>query len=166
MDDHCEIPRCRRHADLIYLGHGICSDHWNNLTNENAPADAMRIALGIPAAHAPFVEDTNMSKPKKQQTEQPAESNQTADAPAPEKKVKTSKTTKAEKPAKPKREQREKEEGLVVFAFRLTPAERDAIHKAAGPGGASRFVRAIAIAAANEDEAAIKAVLMEAGELR
>lgn len=43
-------------------------------------------------------------------------------------------------------------EDLVVFAFRLTPAERDLIHKAAGPAKASRYVRTLAVAAANGDE--------------
>ena len=50
-------------------------------------------------------------------------------------------------------------EELCVFAFRLTPAERDAIHKAAGSGKASKFVRALAVAAARNDEAAVKAVM-------
>ena len=46
-----------------------------------------------------------------------------------------------------------------MFAFRLTPAERDAIHKAAGPAKASKFVRSLAVAAARNDEAAVKAIL-------
>jgi len=50
-------------------------------------------------------------------------------------------------------------EELCVFAFRLTPAERDAIHKAAGPAKASKFVRSLAVAAARNDEAAVKAIL-------
>lgn len=50
-------------------------------------------------------------------------------------------------------------EDLCVFAFRLTPAERDAIHKAAGPAKASKFVRSLAVAAARNDEAAVKAIL-------
>jgi hypothetical protein len=44
------------------------------------------------------------------------------------------------------------EEDLVVFAFRLTPKERDLIHQAAGPAKASKYVRALAVAAANGDE--------------
>jgi hypothetical protein len=43
-------------------------------------------------------------------------------------------------------------EDLVVFAFRLTPKERDLIHKAAGPAKASKYVRTLAVAAANGDE--------------
>ncbi len=44
------------------------------------------------------------------------------------------------------------DEEMVVFAFRLTAAERDLIHKAAGPAKASRYVRTLAVAAANGDE--------------
>jgi len=43
-------------------------------------------------------------------------------------------------------------EDLVVFAFRLKAAERDLIHKAAGAAKASRFVRALMIAASKGDE--------------
>jgi hypothetical protein len=43
-------------------------------------------------------------------------------------------------------------EDLVVFAFRLTTEERELIHKAAGPAKASRYVRTLAVAAANGDE--------------
>ena len=57
-------------------------------------------------------------------------------------------------------------EELVVFAFRLTPAERDAIHKTAGPRNATRLVRQVAVAFGNEDEAGFKAALKEAKELR
>ena len=50
-------------------------------------------------------------------------------------------------------------EELCVFAFRLTPEERTDIHKAAGPAKASKFVRALAVAAARNDEAAVKAIM-------
>lgn len=50
---------------------------------------------------------------------------------------------------------------LCVFAFRLTPAERDEIHKAAGPGKASRFVKAVALAVARLDDKAIQEVTDE-----
>ena len=50
-------------------------------------------------------------------------------------------------------------EDLCVFAFRLTAEERDAIHKAAGPAKASRFVRTIAVAAARNDEATVRAIM-------
>lgn len=110
------------------------------------------------------------SKKKTQPAEQPITETPKADvaaAAAPEKKAKSPKAPKAEKPAKPEKAPRPpKEEGLVVFAFRLTEAERDAIHKAAGPARASRFVRTIAVAAAREDEVAIKATIKEAREAR
>ena len=67
------------------------------------------------------------------------------------------KATAAAIPAEPK--EKAPREELCVFAFRLTPAERDAIHKAAGPAKASKFVRSLAVAAARNDEAAIKAIL-------
>jgi hypothetical protein len=52
-------------------------------------------------------------------------------------------------------------ENLCVFAFRLTAEERGLIHKAAGPAKASKFVRALAIAAARNDEAEIRAIMKE-----
>jgi hypothetical protein len=39
---------------------------------------------------------------------------------------------------------------LVVFAFRLLAADRDLIHKAAGPGKATKFVLNAALAAAKQ----------------
>ena len=69
------------------------------------------------------------------------------------------------KAPKAPREKKPKEE-LVVFAIRLTPAERDAIHKASGPRNATQFVRRIAVAFAAEDEAAFRTVIKEARDLR
>jgi hypothetical protein len=84
----------------------------------------------------------------------------------------TTKTTK-KRATKPKAEKKakatkakEREAELVVFAFRLTPAERDAIHKTAGPARASRYVRAVAAAFAAEDTEAFKGVIKEAREAR
>ena len=80
---------------------------------------------------------------------------------------KRKKTTKkahaASKPPKPKKEKAPKEE-LCVFAFRLTPAERDAIHKTAGPTKASKLIRRVAVAFANRDEEAFREVLEDAPE--
>ena len=45
---------------------------------------------------------------------------------------------------------------VVVFAFRLTRAERNLIHEAAGSAKASKFVRGIALAAARGDAKAVK----------
>ncbi len=55
-------------------------------------------------------------------------------------------------------------EELCVFAFRLTEAERDAIHKAAGPAKASKFARRLLVAAAQKDAAVVKAI-MEGGKM-
>ncbi len=41
-------------------------------------------------------------------------------------------------------------EPQVVFAFRLSEADRDLIHQAAGPGKATKFVLAAALAAAKQ----------------
>ncbi len=77
----------------------------------------------------------------------------------------TKKTTRARKPAaeKPTAEAKTAapREELCVFAFRLTEAERDAIHKAAGPAKASKFARSLLVAAATKDEAGIRAIMKE-----
>jgi len=49
----------------------------------------------------------------------------------------------------------------VVFAFRLTRAERDEIHAAAGSAKASRFVKAIVLAGARGDMKAVQEVVDE-----
>ena len=76
------------------------------------------------------------------------------------KKTSTQRATKKKAPKKATAKAAKEE--LVVFAFRLTQKERDAIHATAGPAKASRFVRQVAIAFAKEDETAFKAVLKEA----
>jgi len=77
--------------------------------------------------------------------------------------TRTPKTKKAE--TAPKKEKAPKED-LVVFAIRLTEPERKAIHDAAGPRNATQFVRAVALAAAREDDAAFKNAISEARKLR
>lgn len=54
-------------------------------------------------------------------------------------------------------------QGLVVFAFRLTRAERDLIHEAAGPARASQFARSLLVAAAQKDEKAVKTIMETVG---
>ena len=78
------------------------------------------------------------------------------------KKTASKRTTKnaAAKSAKPKADE------LCTFAIRIPPVERDAIHKAAGPARASKFVRAVALAAAREDTKAYQEALKEAREAR
>jgi hypothetical protein len=78
----------------------------------------------------------------------------------------TKKTTRARKPAAEKTSTKTAEtkaprEELCVFAFRLTEAERDAIHKAAGPAKASKFARNLLVAAATKDDAAVRAIMKE-----
>ncbi len=75
------------------------------------------------------------------------------------KKKKASTNAKAAKPKAPK-------EDLVVFAFRLTEAERTKIHETAGPRNATQFVRRVAVAFAHEDEESFRRVLKEAREAR
>jgi len=65
--------------------------------------------------------------------------------------------------SKPK--EKAQHEDLCVFAFRLTTEERDAIHKAAGPAKASKFARSLLVAAAQNDEATVKAI-MKAGQAK
>lgn len=137
MTERCVISRCRNEVDITYLDHGVCDRHWNQFTAEDAPPDALRISLGIgttaPAAPEDRTMEPNTEKPTKK-------SKRTAKATKP----------KAAKEPKPKKENTPKEP-LVVFAFRLSEADRDAIHKAAGPGKATKFVLAAALAAAKQD---------------
>ena len=84
-------------------------------------------------------------------------------------KVQTAPAKKSKRPAKAAPEsvvqeapKKERFADLCVFAFRLTEAERDLIHKAAGPAKASKFVRSLAVAAASNDEAAVKAIMRAA----
>ena len=57
-------------------------------------------------------------------------------------------------------------QSFVVFAFRLTRAERDLIHQAAGSAKASRLVKSAAIAAATKDVDAFRAVIAEADAVK
>ena len=133
MTDRCQIPRCRADADVTYLSHGICSRHWNEFTNENAPTDALRIALRMPAAPEPITEDTPMSKNAKtaEQTE------------AIKKAPKIEKTNKARAP-------KADAEELRTVAVRVTQAEFDLLHKAAGPRNLGGFIKTTIMAAAEK----------------
>lgn len=51
---------------------------------------------------------------------------------------------------------------LVVFAFRLPRRERDMIHATAGSAKASKFVRAVVMAAVAGDDKAFRKVVKEA----
>ncbi len=86
-----------------------------------------------------------------------------------EKEIKPTKVKKAKaaKEPKPKKERAPKEDQPNrVFAIRVTDQELEAIHRAAGPRNATRFIRAVAAAFASEDESAFRAVVKEARETR
>ena len=136
----CDIKRCRAEADITYLEHSVCERHWNQLTAEDAPPDTLRMVLGIEATAESAMEDsmgTSTSKARKPKAAKP----------------------KAVKEARPKKKALE---NAVVFAFRLEAADRDIIHKAAGPAGATRFVRSAALAAARGDAAAFEELTKQA----
>lgn len=63
-----------------------------------------------------------------------------------------------EKPDKPKAA-KQPTEPLVVFAIRLTEAERTEIHEAAGPRNATKFVRGIVVASARGDLETIRSIV-------
>ena len=93
-----------------------------------------------------------------------------------EKTVVSTESTKTEKKRKPTKQATKKakakepkpqkvktpKEPQVVFAFRLTEEQREQIHKAAGPGKATRFVRSAALAAAGGDRPAFEELLSQA----
>ena len=68
--------------------------------------------------------------------------------------------------SQPKRERQPKEEGLVVFALRMSEAERVALHKSAGPANATRVMRGLAGAFVAEDRAVFEAIVEDAKQLR
>lgn len=63
--------------------------------------------------------------------------------------------------SKPKKRKASKEP-QVVFAFRLSEADRTLIHKAAGPAKATQFVRSAALAAASADQKGFEALTEQA----
>lgn len=80
-------------------------------------------------------------------------------------KVKATKTEKAAKTPKPPKEKKVKD-ATRTFAIRVSDAELAAIHKAAGPRNATKFIRQVAAAFAAGDQAAFKAVVEEAKAAR
>jgi hypothetical protein len=81
---------------------------------------------------------------------------------------KTKKTAKAKPAAEPKakREKKAKEQDLMTFALRLPRPESEALHKAAGPRGASRTMRSLAAAFVAGDHDAFKSLIAEARKAR
>lgn len=105
--------------------------------------------------------------PKKKTTSVTTETGTEIALVAPEKKARgkraTKKTTEPKSNAKPDPAPPEEVpvEEQVVFAFRLSRADRDAIHAAAGPAKASKFVKTLAIAAATGDIDTIHSIVGE-----
>jgi len=92
-------------------------------------------------------------------------SKNTAKAEGPAAPVKAKRTAKAARPKKTPKEPKAKREPIqdaCVFAFRLSTADRDLIHRAAGSGKATRFVRGAALAAANGDTKAFEDLIGQA----
>ena len=142
MTERCEVARCRGGVHITYLEHGVCDRHWNQLTAEDAPPDALRIALGIEATASTATEDSTME-------------------PTTDKTSKRSKKAAAKTKAAKLKKQKAPKEPQVVFAFRLSEADRTLIHKAAGPAKATRFVRSAAMAAANADRKAFETLVSQ-----
>ena len=76
-------------------------------------------------------------------------------------KLKAAAKTGEKKPATtdPTPKPRDDSDEIVVFAIRLKRFERDLIHKAAGSGKASKFVRGLAVAAARGGMKTLEAIV-------
>ena len=156
--DRCEIPKCRTWVSVMYLGHGVCERHWNQLTADKAKPDALRMALRIETMPVTAMEEAMDGTTKTTKPEAPAE-------PAPTKKTKAPKKAAATRTPNPKHESKTREEfngEVVVFAFRLGAKDRDRIHSASGPAGATKFVRSAALAAATGDAKTFEALVAQA----
>ena len=181
MADRCAIPGCRGEVELIYLDHGICDSHWNELNADDASRERLRMVLGLdattpPATEVDMSEIENIAAENAATEETMPKTKSETKAPKKARAKKTTKPTQAKKgakAAKPAKQPKAKKErpprepvGNRVFAIRVTDDELAAIHKAAGPRNATRFIRSVAAAFASEDDAAFRAVLKEARELR
>jgi len=164
VTDRCAVLRCRGEVEIVYLGHGVCSHHWNELADDDS-FSRLRMVLGIETA------STAMEVAMDETTTAAENAAEEATVPTKSKATKKTKTSKAKakpaKAAKPKKERPPKEPlPGRVFAIRVTDAELEAIHRASGPRNATRFVRAVAAAFAQENVEAFKAVVAEARKLR
>ena len=115
------------------------------------------MALGIETASVAAMEETMEPTTSKTSKAEPE-----AMTPQASKKDKAPKQTKEVTPKGSKATSREKVENPVVFAFRLSEDDRTRIHEAAGPAGATRFVRSAALAAATGDSKAFEALVSQA----
>jgi len=181
MSARCSIDGCRAAAGIDYLGRGVCTDHWNQLNADDAPPDALRMALGITAAETateetmdttetPTTETTATPKPagKRKAKGTPAAQGARAAKADDAKRARAKGGTAARLTKENQERRRVKKDAAAhrVFAIRVTDAELAAIHKAAGPRNATRMIRAVTAAFAARDEAAFRAVLEEARKAR
>jgi len=166
VTDRCAVPRCRRDVEIVYLGRALCGHHWDELAAEEPvameePMESTNETVSEtstetkPAAESAAKEETAM--PSKKTAKKKTDGK-------PSKKAQTPKAAKLAKAPKAKKETGPKPSR--TFAIRITDAELAAIHKAAGPRNATRLVRAVVAAFANEDEAAFRAVVTEARQAR
>lgn len=44
----CQLPRCRRPVDVVYIGRGVCVVHWDRYMDESQPEGTLRRTLNIP----------------------------------------------------------------------------------------------------------------------
>jgi hypothetical protein len=171
VTDGCAIPGGRGEVDLIYLGHSVCSHHWNELADDDS-FSRLRMVLGIEPDRSTALEEPMEETTTAETTTEPKEETTVSKKKATKSKAAAPKVAKAPKPrvakqSKPKKEKAPEEPvPNRVFAIRVTDAELEAIHKASGPRNATRFVRAVAAAFASEDHAAFRAVIEEARKLR
>src|SRR2546422_6522518 len=105
----CEVGKCEANASLTYLDHCVCEEHWNQLTAEEAPPDALRKALGVEApTFLPMEETMTVPKAGTRRGKRSGDSKALA-------KQKSAKETRPKKEKAPG-------EAQVVFAFRLSGA--------------------------------------------
>ncbi len=132
------------------MGHeDVLERHPNQLTAEEAPPDTHGDTTHVEAlANLPMEETMTIPTAGTRRGKRP-------------KSRKASQQKKVTKMAKSKKEKTSRD-SQVVFAFRLSRAERDRIHAAAGSGKATQFVKAAALAAANGDNKAFEQLVGQA----
>ena len=127
----------------------VLEKHRNQLTAEEAPPDTDGDTPNVEAlADLPMEETMTIPTAGTRRGKRP-------------KSPKASQQKKVTKMAKSKKEKTSRDT-QVVFAFRLSRAERDRIHAAAGSGKATQFVRAAGLAAGNGDNKAFEQLVAQA----
>ena len=146
--DTCQIPRCRRPYDLIYLSRRVCDRHWDRYMSEEAPPDALRKALGMAVAN----------EGGRMQDEQAPETPATEEEKMPKRTRKAKAPKKAKAPSK--RSVAATNGALLPLVVRVDQKTQETIYKAAekalGPRKAGEFIKLAALAAAKKDVEAFK----------